>query len=168
MEQRLIPIGKIEAIHGVKGAVKARTLSDFPQRFASLSSVYVMKNGSAKELSIAHSRPHRNGALITFTDIHQADDAKQLQGAMICIREDEMLSPPPDTYYIHDLIGYDIYDETNDRLGELKEVWQLPANDVFVVRDGTRETLFPAIKDAVKSISPKSRRIMVAREFGVD
>lgn len=78
-----------------------------------------------------------------------------------------MLSPPPDTYYIHDLIGYDVYDETNDRLGELKEVWQLPANDVFVVRDVAREILFPAIKDAVKSISQEGKRIVVAREFGV-
>jgi 16S rRNA processing protein RimM len=167
MDNRFIPIGKIEGIHGVSGAVKVRLISDFPERFAGVSSIHVVKNGSEKLLSIAHCQSYKKGMLITFTDIQNANDARQLVGAMLCIGEDEMLSPPADTYYIHELIGFDVYDEGDNRLGELREVWQLPANDVFVVRDGSAELLFPAIKDAVKHISRNTRKIVVARGLGV-
>ncbi len=167
MDKKLIPIGKIEGIHGIRGEVKVRMLSDFPERLASVTSLYVVKNGSKRRLSISHHRPHKQGVLITFTDIHNANDAKLLEGSMLCIRENEMLSPPADTYYIHQLIGFEVFDESNNRLGELKEVWQLPANDVFVVRDASAEILFPAIKDAVKCISCEQKRIVVTRELGV-
>jgi 16S rRNA processing protein RimM len=167
MDNRLIPIGKIEGIHGLKGEVKARMLSDFPERLASVTSIYVIKNGSKKRRAISQYRSHKKGVLIAFEGIETANDAKQLEGSVLCIGEHEMLSPPADTYYIHELIGFDVYDEGQNRLGELKEVWQLPANDVFVVQDASTEMLFPATKDAVKCISREKKQIVVTRKLGV-
>jgi 16S rRNA processing protein RimM len=168
MKEKLIPIGKIERMHGLRGEVKVRPLTDFPERFAPTTSVYVVKGDSTKRLSISSSRPHKAGTLIAFADIDQPDDAERLVGSTICVEEHEMPSPPQNTYFIHELIGFDVFDEGDNRLGELTEVWQLPANDVFVVRDEEAfEMLFPAIKDAVKNISREEKRIVVVREFGV-
>lgn len=167
MDKKLIPIGKIERVHGVKGELKVRMLSDLPDRLESVNSVFAVKNGSTRRLSISQYRPFGKDMLVSCSDLHSMDDAKQLAGSMLCIPEDEMLAPPADSYYIHELIGFDVYDEGENRLGELKEVWQLPANDVFVVTDAHTEMLFPATKNAVKSISCEKRRIVVTRELGV-
>ncbi len=167
MDRDLIPIGKIVKTHGIKGAVKVHMLSDFPERFASVKSIYAVKDGKKQRLSVSHSQPYMKGALLTFTNINNGEEAKKLEGSLLCIREDEMLSPPDDSYYIHDLIGFDVFDEENARLGELREIWQLPANDVFVVQGSDDEMLFPAIKDAIKSISRKEKRIIVTRALGV-
>ena len=50
---------------------------------------------------------------------------------------------------------------------KLKAFVNVTFDDVFVVREKGRETLFPAIKDAITCISTENRRITVMREFGV-
>ena len=66
-----------------------------------------------------------------------------------------------DEFYIADVIGMDVYEE-NKKLGELEDVLQTGANDVFVVRltDG-KELLLPVIKQCVLDIDYESRKVMV-------
>jgi 16S rRNA processing protein RimM len=167
MDTNFIPIGKIEGVHGTKGAVKVLLLSDFSERLAPSSSVLVMKDGINERRSVSHCRFHKQRAVVRFMGIHTVDDAKQLSGSLLCIKEEELTPLPANTYYIHTLIGFGVYDENQKHLGTLTEVWRLPANDVFVVRDDSSETLFPAVKEAITRISPEEKRITVNSELGV-
>ena len=56
-------------------------------------------------------------------------------------------------YYISDLIGLDIIDEEEKKIGVLQEVLQTGANDVYqiLLEDG-RELLLPAIKECVLKV----------------
>jgi 16S rRNA processing protein RimM len=46
-------------------------------------------------------------------------------------------------------------------LGGITEVLETGANDVYVVHDGTREILIPAIEDVVKEISLERGEVVV-------
>jgi 16S rRNA processing protein RimM len=53
---------------------------------------------------------------------------------------------PEGRRFIADLVGLDVYDRRVQRvIGKLAEVVPKPAHDVYVVRDGSREVLIPAI-----------------------
>ena len=65
----------------------------------------------------------------------------------------EELEPlPSGSYYHYQLIGLEVHDETGSRLGTIVEVIFTGANDVYVVRDGKRETLVPALVDVIVSV----------------
>ena len=69
---------------------------------------------------------------------------------------------PEGEFYLYQIIGLDVFDESGTGLGTLAEVIQAGEVDVYVVRDATgREQLFPALKEVVLDIDPKARRMVV-------
>ena len=65
-------------------------------------------------------------------------------------------------YFIADLIGISVEDETGVLLGELEDVIETGANDVYQIRmtDG-RELLLPAIRQCVLSVDIEAGRMRV-------
>lgn len=167
MDDDFIPIGKVVKTHGIKGELKVLALSDIPDRLKNISSIYSIKNGNLEKLTISYCHLNKNLAIIRFKEINSISCAERLVGSSLCIKDETLFSLPKNRYYIHNLVGLEVYDESKNRIGRLKEVWQLPANDVFVVEEGDKETLFPAVKEAIKEISIEKREIIVDRNFGV-
>jgi 16S rRNA processing protein RimM len=66
-----------------------------------------------------------------------------------------------DEYFYFQLIGLPVYDEAGDRLGELAEILETGANDVYVIRGGPGgELLLPAIKSVILRIDLEQSRII--------
>ncbi len=56
-------------------------------------------------------------------------------------------------YYIADLIGMEVFLEDGTLFGELKDVMETGANDVYVIyTTEKKEVLVPAIKDCIKEV----------------
>jgi 16S rRNA processing protein RimM len=75
------------------------------------------------------------------------------------LREYEVLIPrqafpalPAGEYYWFELEGLTVYASDGRCLGRVTEIIYTRSNDVFVVRDGSQETLVPALKTVVRSI----------------
>ena len=79
----------------------------------------------------------------------------------------EKLAPlPEDEYYVFDLVGCAIEDESGRSLGEITDVWEMPGSDIYVVRreDG-KDIMIPAVRKFVREISIPDKRVVVS---GVD
>ena len=50
-------------------------------------------------------------------------------------------------------------DGTN--IGIVKDILQPGANDVYVVKDGKKEHLIPAIKDVIKEVNLEEKRMVI-------
>jgi 16S rRNA processing protein RimM len=62
---------------------------------------------------------------------------------------------------VHDIIGSRVIDEQGRKVGTVEEVWKLPANDVYVVREGKRELLVPAVQSVIEKIDTQGKQIRV-------
>jgi 16S rRNA processing protein RimM len=54
-----------------------------------------------------------------------------------------------------------VADETGHELGCIDMIWDLPAHPVFVVKQGGREVLIPAVKEFVRSVDVAQGRMIV-------
>jgi 16S rRNA processing protein RimM len=58
----------------------------------------------------------------------------------------------PGEYYWFEIEGLAVYGNDGRYLGTVVEIIYTGSNDVYVVRNGTQETLIPALRDVVRMI----------------
>ena len=158
-----IAVGYIPRTKGVRGVVKVEVLTHRLSRFDELSHVVVQKEGHAdRPLDIEHWHSEPPGILMKFVGIDNPEEAREtLVKGYITIAPHEMAPLPKDIYYISDLVGCVVQDESGGHLGKIAEVLKMPSTDVYVVRDGRRELLVPAVRDYIVEISIPQRRLVV-------
>ncbi|MFZ5988451.1 MAG: ribosome maturation factor RimM [Bacillota bacterium] len=157
-------VGKIINTHGVRGELKIMPLTDDPGRFEKLKSVYISPKISEemRKYNIQSVKYQKNFVILKLLEIDDMDTAQGLKEQFVIIDRKDAVKLPKDAYFICDLLGMDVFDESGKQLGVLKDILQTGSNDVYVVRDeNKKEILIPALKTVVKDISIDDRKITV-------
>ncbi len=147
-ELGFITVGRILAPWGIEGKLKVEVETDFPQRFAPSSLVYVKH----LPMTIKSSQWHKGKAVIKLNTIDSIEAARPLQGQAIEIRRDQVYPLPDGQYYRFQIIGLKVKTTAGESLGTISEILSTESNDNYIVRQINREILIPAIDDVVKSI----------------
>jgi len=144
----LIRIGKITGTHGLRGDVKVMPLTDFPERFFNMEKVMLGNETDFSVYFIEYVKNHKGYFLFKFRTIDDANSALFLKNKFLLIENEEAVKLPKDTYYIHEIIGLDVYIEDGRHIGKVLDIFRTGSNDVYVV--GENEILIPALKDIIK------------------
>jgi 16S rRNA processing protein RimM len=134
--------------------------TDFPERLKSGRKLLV--GDAHKPMVLSSARPHAKGMLVKFEGVETPEDAGQLRNQWVYVSSTDVPSLPEGRLYQHELIGFHVVDENGNPLGELVEIIETGANDVYVVRDESgKEILLPAISSVVLELdlSPRVMRV---------
>lgn len=149
-----VVIGAVGAPHGIRGEVRVKPLTDFPERLERTERVYAAKNGGRRELAVETARAHGRGMYVMkFRGVNSRDEAEALKGARLEVTKDETAPLPPGMHYVFELIGLSVYDLDGQKLGVVTDVMTTAGNDVYAVSDENgNEILIPAVRAVVKSV----------------
>ena len=162
MKQSLFEIGQIVNTFGIKGFVKVNPFTDDMERFEELESVLVEKNKELLEMKIEEIKYHKNQVLIKFKGIEDINMAEKYKGCYIKIKRENAKKLPKDTYFIADLIGLPVYDESGKLLGKVDDIYNNKSHDIYVVKDELgKQILLPSTKEVIKQIDVDNDRIVV-------
>jgi 16S rRNA processing protein RimM len=154
-------IGYILKPHGIKGEVKVDPISPYPERFNRLDRVY-LKNDSIQAYSIQSVRISNRFVFLKLSEINSRSEAELLRNYEVLIDKEQLIELKADEFFIHDLVGCEVISENGDLIGKIVEVMQVSSNDIYVVQDERgREILVPAIKDVIKNIDIKHKKIKI-------
>ena len=153
-----IEFGKIVNTHGLKGEVKVYSYTDNEKKILKLKKVYIR----GKEYKVESMRLQKQMFLMKLQGIDDIDQTKFLMNEM-CFREVEKNESNDDEgYFIKELVGIEVIDESGNTIGTLKEVFRTGANDVYEVVDKNNKSIYlPAIKKVIKSIDISSHKMTV-------
>ena len=166
-------IGEIVSVHGVKGALKVRPLTDHPIRFTKLDEVKViLPKNSPKGVELTRNYKVISAivsggfVLLRLYGINDRDQADLYRGAMLEIPREKAIDLPEDSYFIGDLIGCQVIEELDDGteciLGRVTDVLQTGGNDVYLVMTPEKiQMLLPAIKQVIRSVDVEQGIIRV-------
>ncbi len=135
MSKDLLELGKIVAIHALKGEIRLQPWCDTPDFATGFKKVYL----DGKPVKVRSARPHKNIVIMHLDGVNTPEEAQTLVNKIIYISKDQV-KLPEGTYFIADLIGMQVVDADNGNVyGELIDVSQTGANDVYHIRfeDGT-------------------------------
>lgn len=153
-----LTVGFLRRPHGLGGEIIMDLHTDFPERLKRGRKMFVSEEH--KPVTIQSVRPHQNGVLIKFHGIDTAEDAGQFRNQWVYVKARDLPPLPEGQIYQHELYGFSVVDDQDNVLGELVEIIETGANNVYVVRDGSGgELLLPAIPSVILDLDT-GRRLM--------
>lgn len=167
MDKKLIIIGEVVRAQGIKGKLKVRPFADL-DIFEKINGVYLGKGEeTSKYYRVVSSQIHKGAAILSLDGIETMTGAEELIGSRLFIEKDSLEKLPEGEYYWFQIIGLDAYTEDGRRLGKIEEIFPTGSNDVYVVREGSKEYLIPAIEEVVKDIDVPAGRMIISPMKGL-
>ena len=159
-EPEFLVVGKLGKPHGVHGEIVMDVYTEFPERLKPGVEVYIGERHLP--LKITKVRPHVRGSLISFYDYQSREEVAVLRNSLVQVPTADRPELPPGDYYHHQLLGLQVIEENDTRLGRITAIIETGANDVYVVKneDGA-EVLIPAIESVVLDIDLEQNQIRV-------
>lgn len=159
----LIAIGRVIKPQGRHGEVVVAPLSDRPDRFPELRSVFVeAAGGGVRAVVVKSCWPHKDRFVLKLEGVDTIDDAERYRGLELRIGEEELEELPPGSFYHHQLRGLVVLDETGVEVGTVAEILETGGEaPVLTVRGAGGETLIPLAEEFVKQVDLPARRLRV-------
>lgn len=158
----LLQAGVITTTHGIRGEVKVFPTTDDVHRFEDLDCVLLDTGRDYMKLEIENVKYFKQYAILKFKGINNINDIEKYKGRSLYVTRDQAIPLEEDEYYIADLIGLDVYLESGEKFGVLKDVMETGANDVYIVEtEEGKEVLIPAIHECVLDIDVEENRMEI-------
>jgi 16S rRNA processing protein RimM len=161
MEQ-LLQVGVISSTHGIRGEVKVFPTTDDVKRFKKLKKVILDTGREHLPLEIEGVKFFKQFVILKFKGIDNINDIEKYKGKSLLVDREHAVRLRKDEYFIADMIGMQVFTEDGKAFGELKDVLETGANDVYIVdmTDG-REVLIPAIKECILNVDIEGGKIQI-------
>ena len=165
----LLSVGKIVGTHGIKGDLKVFPYAESIDLFDPGRELVLSREGEPiATFRIASARPHKRVVLLALEGIASIEAAKEWTGCELCIDKASLPQPEDGGYYWHEIVGLEAFTLDNRRLGRVEAIIPTGSNDVYVVRDGEKEVLIPAIDSVVVDIDLKEKVLRVDVPDGLE
>ncbi len=158
--KQFLEIGKIVNVHGIHGDVKVTPWCDDVALLCEFDILYL--GNEYIPISVTHASVQKNCALLHLKGIDTADAAEKLRGKILYIDRDDLILDES-TYFIADLIGLSVEDADNNVVyGQLTDVLQTGANDVYEITSSTGKKLYiPAIPDVIIETNLEAKQMKI-------
>lgn len=152
-------IGKIVNTHGIRGELKVKSMTDFPEeRFDKGAIVTLHYQNQDINMEVLRHRYHKGHILVTFKGYEDINLVEKYKGCeLYCDKDDSLLDDGE--YYVDDLIGCQVYNY-DCYIGDVVEVQLYDHHDILVVQ-GEQKVMIPYVDAFVKNEDIDHKRIDV-------
>ena len=167
----LFEVGKIVNTHGIKGEIRVMSSTDFSnERFAKGSRLYIVKDHSEPVVvTVTSHRTHKNFDLLTLEGYQTIEAVSDFIGSVLKVNEEDRDDLEEDAFYYEEIIGLDVYDLEDEKIGKVKEILSTGANDVWVVqRHKKKDLLLPYIDEVIRAVDIEENKVTVYVMEGLD
>jgi len=154
LNEPLVSVGRVGRPHGVDGSFVVQEASENEALFEPGAQLFV--NG--RPVTVA-ARKRSGGRLVIRLE------GSAPRGAELAVPRSRLPEPDRDTYYVFQLVGLDVVEESGRRLGSVREVAPGVANDVLELDSGLA---LPMHEECVRRVDLEAGRIVVSTGFAND
>ena len=146
-------VGVITSTHALKGDVKVFPTTGDPARFKQLKEAFILDGESYVPVRVVKASFFKQFVILHFEGKDSIEEVENLVKKELYVDRAHAVPLEEGEYYISDLLGLQVWDDdTGSLLGELSDVLQTGANDVYVVRGGAGEILIPVIPACIRNV----------------
>jgi 16S rRNA processing protein RimM len=168
LEPPFLVVGHIKKVHGTKGEVFVRPLTDHPEStFAPGVILYLGDEGGDgpdptwPSVAVEGVRPFRNGFLLRFPGLLDRTGAEALQGRYLFRPRSDLEALEEGELFYHQLLGMKVVTTTGEEVGEVVEVFELQPADLLQVRGPVGTHHIPFLKSIVRGVDVENGVLVV-------
>jgi 16S rRNA processing protein RimM len=159
-----VAIARLGKTRGIRGELTALALSNKPERYQNLSSVFLF--GDGRRYEVESTWFHNATLIFKFRGVDTISDAEQLSGAEVRVPISERAPLDEGEFFESDLVGCEVVDRpTGESLGRVTRFDEAGSSGLLVI--GNDELLIPFVRSICVEIDPAAKRIAVELPEGL-
>jgi 16S rRNA processing protein RimM len=160
-DERLVVVGKIAGLYGVKGWVRVRSFTEPASNLIDYQPWHIGQGGKSSARRVEQARTHGAGLVARLEGIADREAARELIGAEISVARSRFPDASGHEYYWADLVGMQVKNTQGVVLGLVDHLISTGGNDVLVVK-GERRRMVPFVmSETVRRVDLADRVIEV-------
>lgn len=159
--ENLLRIGVITTTHGIRGEVKVFPTTDDARRFDDCDEVILVTKREQIPLHVERVKYFKNIVILKFKEFDDINQVEQFRKCDLMVTRENAVPLEEGEYFICDIIGAEVVEESGEPIGTVKDVMETGANNVFVIEmpEG-REVLFPSIPQCIKQVDVENKKVV--------
>ena len=155
----LIPLGKILKPKGLKGEIKVFLYNKDSNSLEKNKNIWIKDNNEFKSFKIEYLKIFNRYKIIKLKDVDSIENAKILVDKKLFVSRIDF--PDSDAFYLVDLIGFLAKDESNNIIGKVKDIINLPTNDSLLIEYNDKEVMIPIIDDFIELFDYDAKYVII-------
>ena len=102
--------------------------------------------------------------IVEFEELTNKTDAGLIQNGVIKVRRD-LLGIEEDEFLANDVMGMKVITEDGENIGEVVDIYETAAHDIYVIEDEEFETMIPDVEVFIKNIDFNKREDVYKRQI---
>lgn len=147
----LIKVGKITTTHGIKGEVKI--MGDNPCFRKDFPHALYLEVSPMIEVHIKQVKNQNGKLIIAFKEFNDINQVEKYKGINILADKDTLDALDDNEYYIHDLIGLEVFNQNDQFRGVVKDVREYPQGFYLDLDYEGKTVLVPFIDEFIEDVA---------------
>lgn len=164
----IVVLGRLADPYGIRGWLRLYPFGDDPLAWAEMPVWWISREGEPwRECRLKGLKAHGDGVVVLLEGIEDRTAAEAAKGLLVGAPREALPTTDEDEFYWADLIGLEVVNAADERLGKVAGLIETGANAVLRVvgEDGT-ERLLPFVSAVVLAVEKEAGLIRV--EWGSD
>lgn len=154
-----IKVGSITNSHGIRGSVKVYPHTYDVERFNEYEKLFI---GVEKiKVHIKEVSFYKNLVILTFEEFDDINQILKFKDQGLFILEEDRKDLDEDIFYLDEIINSKVVDLDNNYLGEVVEIINNAANDIYVIKKDGKNYYIPAVKEFIKNVDVDNKTITI-------
>ena len=161
-------LGKITRLFGTKGELTLLLDVDDPNEYAKLDFFYVDFDGEMVPFFIEKLTFRNNSTvIIKLMDHNDPQAAEGLINHLVYLPLDKLPKLNEDQFYFHEIIGYRVIDDVVGDIGFVKDVLELPMQELIQIEKDGKEILIPVADELIEKVDRKNKVLYISAPEGL-
>jgi 16S rRNA processing protein RimM len=164
----IVVLGRLADPYGIRGWLWLYPFGDDPLAWAEMPVWWIAREGEPwRECRLKGLKAHGNGVVVLLDGVADRTVAESMKGVLVGAPREAMPTTDKNEFYWADLIGLDVVNAADERLGKVVGLIETGANAVLrVMGDDKVERLLPFVSAVVLTVEKEAGQIRV--EWGSD
>lgn len=159
-EPDFLTVARVLRPWGVRGDVKIELLASHPDDLMGAKQVYL---GEARTpFDVQSVRAHGGALLLKLAGCETPEQADAFRNQTIAIARADAAPLRANQYFHHQILGLNVFTVEGEPLGQIVEIIETGANDVYVVHGSRGEVLLPARAEIIRHIDLDAGQMTIA------
>ena len=163
-------VAKLVKSHGVKGEIKIEPLTPYFNLCDWSRDCWVSdRHSKLSQRTVLSVRWNGHSGFVTLSGIRDRNDSDNMTGGFLLIEKSKLPVTQEGEYYVHDMIGMNVFTVHGNKIGILSDIREGPSYDWYEVTldDSKDKKLIPAVSDFIESLDVAGKKMVIRETPGL-